>query len=119
VQKFFWKDVYAKRGGSYRYRIVPLGGTPGALAPIAIGSLTTNVVQLTPDHGALSAYFNRGILATQAAVHALHEQNALDGMKAQLLHRIADPLRMAAATARKRSLIPAATRKAKISEERQ
>jgi hypothetical protein len=30
VQKFFWKDVYAKRGGSYSYRIVPMGGQPGA-----------------------------------------------------------------------------------------
>lgn len=24
VQKFFWKDVFAERGGSYRYRIVPM-----------------------------------------------------------------------------------------------
>ena len=91
VQKFFWKDVYAKRGGSYSYRIVPMGGQPGALTPMAVGSLTTNVVQLTPDYGVLSAYFNRGILATQATAHALHARDDLNSMKAELLKRIADP----------------------------
>jgi len=91
VQKFFWKDVYAKRGGSYRYRIVPMGGTPAALTPMSIGSLTTNIVQLTPDHGALSAYFNRGMLATQATAHALHDADNLAKMKGELLRRIADP----------------------------
>jgi phosphatidylserine/phosphatidylglycerophosphate/cardiolipin synthase-like enzyme len=91
VQKFFWKDVYAKRGGSYRYRIVPMAGKPGSLTPMAIGSLTTNVVQLTPDHGLLSAYFNRGILATQATAHALHDNDNLNSMKEELLRRIADP----------------------------
>ena len=91
VQKFFWKDVFAKRGGSYRYRIVPMSGSPGALTPMAVGSLTTNVVQLTPDHGVLSAYFNRGILATQATARALHSDGDLESMKTELLRRIADP----------------------------
>ena len=91
VQKFFWKDVTAKRGGSYRYRIVPMGGKPGALAPMPIGSLTTNIVQLTPNCGALSAYFNRGMLATQATAHALHSEGDIAGMKEELLKRIADP----------------------------
>ena len=91
VQKFFWKDLTAKRGGSYRYRIVPMGGTPTALTPLGVGSLTTIIVQLTPDHGVLSAYFNRGILATQATAHTLHDSGDLDGMKAELLRRIAEP----------------------------
>jgi len=90
VQKFFWKDVYAKRGGSYSYRIVPMGGSPDALTPMAVGSLTSNIVQLTPHYGVLSAYFNRGILATQATVHALHSSSDLDSMKTELLKRIAD-----------------------------
>ena len=30
VQKFWWKDLFAKRGGTYQYRIVPMGGSPGA-----------------------------------------------------------------------------------------
>ena len=29
VQKFWWKDLFAKRGETYKYRIVPMGGTPG------------------------------------------------------------------------------------------
>jgi phosphatidylserine/phosphatidylglycerophosphate/cardiolipin synthase-like enzyme len=91
VQKFFWKDVYAKRGGSYRYRIVPMRGAPGSLAPMAVGSVTSNIVQLTPDCGILSAYFNRGILATQATARALHDEGDLDSMKKELLRRITDP----------------------------
>ena len=36
VQKFWWKDLFAKRGGTYQYRIVPMGGSPGAtLTPLA------------------------------------------------------------------------------------
>ena len=100
VQKFFWKDVYAKRGGSYRYRIVPLGGAPGNLSPLPIGSLTTNTVQLTANHGILSVYFNRGILATQATAKALHSAGELAEMKAEALKRIADatdPLRISLA----------------------
>ena len=49
VQKFWWKDVYAKRGGTYRYRIQPLGGKPGALKALpGVSALTTNAVTLTP-----------------------------------------------------------------------
>ncbi|HVT52344.1 MAG TPA: hypothetical protein VHE77_12285, partial [Dongiaceae bacterium] len=71
IQKFFWKDVYARRGGTYKYRIVPLAGRPGNLKPMHYGPLLSNEVQLTPHYGALSAYFNRGILATQATAKAL------------------------------------------------
>ena len=35
VQKFHWKDLTAKRGGLYQYRIVPMLGTPGHLRPAA------------------------------------------------------------------------------------
>ena len=91
VQKFFWKDVYAKRGGSYRYRIEPLGGTTGNLTPLAVGSVASNVVQLTPNYGALSVYFNRGILATQATAIALAGTGGSNAMKAELLRRISDP----------------------------
>jgi hypothetical protein len=66
VQKFYWKDVYAKRGGTYRYRIVPMTGAPDALQPMHYGPAITNNVQLSPHFGTLLVYFNRGILATQA-----------------------------------------------------
>lgn len=69
VQKFNWRDLTAKRGNSYRYDIVPLTGKPGALTPVTAQTLTTNAVTLTPDHGRISAYFNRGILSTQSLAH--------------------------------------------------
>jgi hypothetical protein len=49
VQKFFWKDVYAKRGGTYRYKIVPMAGTPGNLQPMPFGPVISNQIQLSPD----------------------------------------------------------------------
>src|SRR5271169_3674705 len=42
VQKFFWKDVYAKRGGTYKYKIVPMTGTPGNLQPMPYGPVISN-----------------------------------------------------------------------------
>ena len=71
VQKFFWKDVFAKRGGTYKYRIVPMQGAAGSLTPMHFGPAISNQIQLSPHLGALSAYFNRGILATQATARAL------------------------------------------------
>src|SRR5437588_8684423 len=49
VQKFWWKDLFAKRGGTYTYRIVPMGGTPGGtLTPLAgVEPLVSSAVTLT------------------------------------------------------------------------
>jgi phosphatidylserine/phosphatidylglycerophosphate/cardiolipin synthase-like enzyme len=89
IQKFFWKDVYAQRGGTYKYKVVPMGGTPGGtLSPLPFGPLVSNTVQLSPAYGSLSAYFNRGILATQSTAHQLHGGKDLGGMKDVLLGRI-------------------------------
>lgn len=89
VQKFFWKDVYAQRGGTYKYKIVPMAGTPGGtLQPMPFGPLVSNVIQLSPNFGAMSAYFNRGILATQSTAHQLHSGKDIGGMKNVLLGRI-------------------------------
>ncbi len=96
VQKFVWKDVYAKRGGTYRYKIVPMGGTPGSLQPMPYGPAISNTIQLSPHYGALSAYFNRGILATQATARAL-DADTSGGSMADKLDRhidiVGDPLR--------------------------
>ena len=32
VQKFWWKDLFAKRGGTYQYRIRPTGAGPQRVA---------------------------------------------------------------------------------------
>src|SRR5260221_3017510 len=71
IQKFNWRDLTAKRGSSYRYDIVPMVGKPGALTPLAARTLTTNSVSLTPNHGKISTYFNRGILSTQSLSHKI------------------------------------------------
>src|SRR5580692_6418904 len=96
VQKFFWKDVYAKRGGTYKYKIVPMTGTPGNLQPMSYGAAVSNQVQLSPHYGALSAYFNRGILATQATAHVLNDGSEPGSMVDKLeahIDKIGDPLR--------------------------
>jgi phosphatidylserine/phosphatidylglycerophosphate/cardiolipin synthase-like enzyme len=71
VQKFHWKDLTAKRGGMYQYRIVPLVGTPGSLQAAATPTWETNPVHLTPDRGEAFTFFNRGILSTQSLAHQL------------------------------------------------
>jgi phosphatidylserine/phosphatidylglycerophosphate/cardiolipin synthase-like enzyme len=97
IQKFFWKDVFAKRGGTYRYRIVPMTGTPGNLTAMPYGPLLSNQVQLSPRYGVLSAYFNRGILATQATARVLHDGShpgkPLDELKARIV-KPGDTLRL-------------------------
>ena len=97
VQKFFWKDVYAKRGGTYRYKIVPMTGPVGSLQPMPYGPLISNQVQLSPHYGSLSAYFNRGILATQATAHVLTDGSPagsmVDELKAHIIQP-GDPLRL-------------------------
>src|SRR5262249_3255626 len=70
VQEFWWKDLFAKRGGTYKSRIVPMGGTPGqALTPLAgVEPLESNSVTVTEKRAPFSAYFNRGIVASQAVI---------------------------------------------------
>jgi phosphatidylserine/phosphatidylglycerophosphate/cardiolipin synthase-like enzyme len=96
VQKFFWKDVYAKRGGLYKYKIVPMTGAPRDLRPMAFGAAISNQVHLSPNYGALSVYFNRGILATQATAHVLQDGSEPGSMADKLeqhIDKIGDPLR--------------------------
>lgn len=78
VQKFNWRDLTAKRGGTYQYRVVPMIGSPGHLRPTTDASqiLVTNEVQLTPDFDDISAYFNRGIMAMQAVSRALPKSSS-------------------------------------------
>jgi phosphatidylserine/phosphatidylglycerophosphate/cardiolipin synthase-like enzyme len=71
VQKFHWKDLTAKRGGLYQYRVAPMVGTPGNLRPVAASAWETNPIHLTPDRGEVFTFFNRGILSTQSLSHQL------------------------------------------------
>ena len=103
VQKYWWKDLGARRGGMFHYKIVPMGGKPGALRPLdGIDPLLTNPVAVTPDRGLFKAYFNRGILATQMVAHALgtpsvdrlmrHIEDPKDSLRQALEGQLADAL---------------------------
>ncbi|MGF6780843.1 phospholipase D-like domain-containing protein [Paraburkholderia sp. GAS334] len=111
IQKFFWKDLYAKDAhteGTYVYQIIPLQGTFSKDAPPKLADLAgadvlySNPVSLTADHGpqddseAIKCYFNRGILATQAVARQLPKSKSDLPDSGALLKRIADvndPLR--------------------------
>jgi phosphatidylserine/phosphatidylglycerophosphate/cardiolipin synthase-like enzyme len=82
IQKFWWKDLFAKRGGTYTYKIVAMGGTPGGtLTPLeGVEPLISKPVTLTEKRPPFSAYFNRGIVATQALSHALNDHPSIDAL---------------------------------------
>src|SRR5881227_622846 len=56
-QKFYWKDSYARlvadRTGKrkFRYKVVPLAGKPGQLAPMHIPFVISNEIEISPDAG--------------------------------------------------------------------
>ena len=95
IQKFYWKDVYARPEGNktgnytFRYKVVPLEGSPDALKPMpSLPILTTNEVRVTGVCSpSLTAIFNRGLISTQ------HVSQALKGNinKNSLLAMIEDP----------------------------
>jgi len=92
VQKFNWRDLTAKPGGQYRYRIVPRIGAPGSLkdAPKSL-ELLTNSVNLTPRRGSFSAYFNQGILSTQSVAHMLPQSKSGVPSSSALMKHITTP----------------------------
>jgi phosphatidylserine/phosphatidylglycerophosphate/cardiolipin synthase-like enzyme len=74
-----------------------MAGTPGNLQPMPYGPVISNQVQLSPHYGMLSAYFNRGILATQATAHVLSDGSPAGSMASVLEDHIVkpgDPLRL-------------------------
>jgi phosphatidylserine/phosphatidylglycerophosphate/cardiolipin synthase-like enzyme len=78
LQKFYWKDPYArleaeKTGNrKFRYKIVPLEGKPGALAPMKkLPFLISNEVEISSEMvKGLNAFFNRGLISTQRVARA-------------------------------------------------
>jgi len=71
IRKYSWRDVYANREGTFRYRVIPMAGPHSPLAGVAPveteGWVTVN--EKCGDH--VSVFFNRGILATQATADRL------------------------------------------------
>lgn len=66
IRKYSWRDVLEKRGGRYKYRVVPLQGPRQPMQGIA-PAITADWVDVTPRQGAnVEVYFNRGILGSQS-----------------------------------------------------
>jgi len=92
VQKFYWKDPYARLEAdktgqrTFRYKVVPLSGKPGALQPMkALPFLISNEVDLSPDtSSSIKAYFNRGMLSTQHVSDALKGKPSAVALKQQI-----------------------------------
>lgn len=76
IQKYSWKDLFAKRGRSYWYEIVPMIGKPGHLKPDLSKAMRTNTVRLDTNRGMCSVFFNRGIISTQAIAHSLPKSSS-------------------------------------------
>jgi phosphatidylserine/phosphatidylglycerophosphate/cardiolipin synthase-like enzyme len=96
VQKYAWKDVFARRGGTYWYEIIPMLGTPGDLKPDKMQAMRTNSVTVDSQHGDCSVFFNRGIISTQAVARSLPKgRSGLPNAKAleEKIKDPADPLR--------------------------
>lgn len=63
-QSFQWADYAAKPGYQYRYKVIPMVGTPGALTEKAATSVTIGTEPLAD--ATHEVHFNRGAIASQA-----------------------------------------------------
>jgi phosphatidylserine/phosphatidylglycerophosphate/cardiolipin synthase-like enzyme len=63
-QAFQWADYAAAPGRRYRYRVIPMYGTPGALIEKAETTVTIETEPLRGDKH--DVHFNRGAIASQA-----------------------------------------------------
>jgi len=63
-QAFQWADYSAKPGYRYRYRVIPMYGTPGALIEKTATSITIHAEPLSGSRH--NVHFNRGAIASQA-----------------------------------------------------
>ena len=66
VQGFQWGDYTAKPEHEYTYRVVALGGRPGALVELAEAAV--DVRTEAEDDGVHGIWFNRGVAGSQAFV---------------------------------------------------
>jgi len=90
IQRFLWTDYFAD-AMQVRYRVVPMLGTASALQRAdAAASPWSNWVRVaTGSSKGLSAYFNRGIVASQWVARALAAQGG--GPQAALTTNITKP----------------------------
>ena len=90
IQRFIWNDYAAAGAGQVSYRAVARVGKPGQLADGPASGWSTPCVVGTGQTPGFSAYFNRGMIASQWVARALATQQA-GGPAAALKQDIADP----------------------------
>ncbi|MEP6944169.1 MAG: phospholipase D-like domain-containing protein, partial [Betaproteobacteria bacterium] len=100
VQKFYWKDPYArliaeKTGNrKFRYKVVPMHGAPHHLKPMTtLPNIVSNEVEISSSvSGEINAYFNRGLISTQRVSRAMKGKPNAPGLVARVSDA-KDPLR--------------------------
>jgi phosphatidylserine/phosphatidylglycerophosphate/cardiolipin synthase-like enzyme len=63
IQSFWWGDYTTVPGKQYRYRVIALGGEPGALTELGFVEGTVECPETTPSGHTIT--FNRGAVAAQ------------------------------------------------------
>ncbi len=92
VQRFLWTDYSARDAASVQYRVVPMLGKAGSLrraSAARCSAWSPWCAVATGQTPGFSAYFNRGIVASQWLARML--ANAAGGPVAQLRRDIQDP----------------------------
>lgn len=89
IQRFIWSDYAAAGAGTVSYRAVARTGTPGKLADGVASDWSTPCSVGTGKTPGFSAYFNRGMIASQWVARALAGQGGAPA--AALKQSIADP----------------------------
>ena len=92
VQKFYWKDPYArlvaeKTGNrKFRYKVIPLEGTPHHLKEMSsLPHIVSNEVEISPAVSEeINAYFNRGLISTQRISKAMKGKPNAPGLVARV-----------------------------------
>lgn len=89
IQRFIWSDYAAAGAGDVSYRAVARVGAPGKLADGAASEWSAPCSVGTGKTAGFSAYFNRGMIASQWVARALAGQGGAPA--AALKQSIADP----------------------------
>jgi phosphatidylserine/phosphatidylglycerophosphate/cardiolipin synthase-like enzyme len=101
IQKFYWKDVYARLIAEetgerkFKYKIVPLEGVPGKLVEMStIPTLFTNEIEIMPQTDSnIAAIFNRGLISTQRISRAFEGSPSKNKLLDRIKYEAKDILR--------------------------
>jgi phosphatidylserine/phosphatidylglycerophosphate/cardiolipin synthase-like enzyme len=95
VQRFGWTDTFARAGEELSYRVVPMVGKAGALEEATDQATEwSDPVAVTAEASEdLHAYFNRGVLSTQAIARRLKADEPWKGQLTEMIETPGDKTR--------------------------